>query len=365
MRFDLMQSLACPMCHGPLKLRESNLLAELITAGALTCAACHDYYPILDGIPRMLTYSTDVARRHASEQDDLVAGLLREGFRLPSAAPPEGEAAVLRNFSREWTNYQWTGESYWSTTPEHILRWIQYALGVERHPLKGQFVLEVGVGIGGIADALTKAEDCDIIGVDLSYAVDQAQRYFGRNPRLHLVQASAFALPFRPGTFDTVYSQGVLHHTYSTRAAFDRLAPLVKPDGMFYVWLYSKNEGRATLLRRTLMAVENVVRPVLARLPGQLQTVALLPVVPLYMLYQNVYRRARHGSSAAHYGINEALHAARDRLTPPFAHRHTYDEVAAWYREAGFRRLELLRDELLPDGVPNTMQTNVGVRGFH
>ena len=83
---------------------------------------------------------------------------------------------------------------------------------------------------------MSRAEDCEIVGMDLGYSVDQASRYFGRNPRLHIIQASVFALPFRPCTFDIVYSHGVLHHTYSTEAAFRKVAQLPKPNGgMLYV----------------------------------------------------------------------------------------------------------------------------------
>ena len=59
-----------------------------------------------------------------------------------------------------------------------------------------------------------------------------------------------------------------------------------------------------------------------------------------------------------------ALHAARDRLTPPFAHRHTYEEVAEWFVSEGYEDLELLRDETAPEGVPETYAINVGIRGF-
>jgi SAM-dependent methyltransferase/uncharacterized protein YbaR (Trm112 family) len=363
MWLNLLRWLVCPRCHGALALHHLGESGEAITTGAFTCDTCRVYYPVYNCVPRMLTYPTDVARRHATEHRVWVQNIL-DGYALPNDTPPKGEAGVLRNFSTEWTNYEWSGGTYWSTTPEYIARWMRFALGVQRHPMKGQLALEVGMGIGGIADALTQREDCQIVGVDLGYSVDRAQQIFGKNPRLHIVQASAFALPFRPATFDTVYSQGVLHHTYSTEEAFRRIAPLVKRDGMLYVWLYSKVGERKSPLRRILMAVEKVVRPVLAHLPAPLQTAALVPTVPLYLLYQNVYRRRRQGVAAARYGVNEALHAARDRLTPPFAHRHTYEEVAGWYAAAGYRRLEFLRDEPLPEGVPETMRIHVGIRGF-
>lgn len=66
----------------------------------------------------------------------------------------------------------------------------------------------------------------------------------------------------------------------------------------------------------------------------------------------------------ARYGWNEALHAARDRLTPPFAHRHTCEEVVGWFQSEAYQDLELLRDEQPPEGVPDIFPLNVGVRGF-
>jgi uncharacterized protein YbaR (Trm112 family) len=388
-RERLLRWLACPLCHGELELRtgaaqrqavgptdravldatmqidHDDEIAIDVVAGALVCAPCRVYYPIHNGIPRLLTYPTQVARVHAREQAPWIGEHLA-GLSLPSSDPPPGEPGVLRTFSTEWTGYQWSGSSYWDITPETMLRAKRFELGLAKHPLKNRLVLEVGIGIGGTADALSRAEDCELVGMDLSYAVDRARHYFGTNPRLHIVQASVFAPPFRAGTFDAVYTHGVLHHTYSTRAAFSQIAGLPKPaTGMLYVWLYSHEQARRTPLRRALMAVERVARPVLARLPGPVQTAFLLPTTPLYILYQNFYRRWKLGAQfTARYTWNEALHAARDRLTPPFAHRHTYEEVAAWFVAERYSRLELLRDEPRPEGIADMYTRNVGIRAF-
>src|SRR5262249_9478017 len=52
------------------------------------------------------------------------------------------------------------------------------------------------------------------------------------------IQCDLNALPFRDGSCDVVFSEGVLHHTDSTEKAFGRVARLVKPGGhlMFYVY---------------------------------------------------------------------------------------------------------------------------------
>jgi hypothetical protein len=106
------------------------------------------------------------------------------------------------------------------------------------------------------------------------------------------------------------------------------------------------------------------VRPVVSRMPSALQTTMLLPSLPFYVLYQNLYARKQIGKQyAASYGWNEALHAARDRLTPPFAFRHTYDEVVNWFQSHSYQDIAQLRHEPLPAGVPASYPLNIGVRG--
>lgn len=368
----LMQWLVCPICRGDLKLTakaDENHPADAAAAddvmfGAVTCAACRVYYPIWNGVPRMLTYPTPVVELHRQFAPAWIASHL-QGFKVPDREPPAGELRILRNFSTEWLGYEWTGKSYWNVTAENMLNCKRYELGVAPGDLKQKLLLEVGIGIGGTADALSRAEDCEVVGMDLGYAVDQARRYFGQNRRLHIVQASVFAPPFKAGSFDMVYSHGVLHHTYSTPKAFASLTRLPKAGhGILYIWVYSHAQEKATVLRRLLMMIEAAVRPVVSRLPTPVQTGLLLPALPFYLAYQNLYSRKSIGESyGARYGWNEALHAARDRLTPPFAFRHTYEEVVNWFRAQHYTDITQLRDEALPAGVPDSYPLNIGVRG--
>jgi SAM-dependent methyltransferase len=223
-------------------------------------------------------------------------------------------------------------------------------------------VLEAGIGIGGVADYVCREEKCELIGLDLGYAVDSAYRHFGKNPFLHLVQASVFAPPFAAQTFDFAYSFGVIHHTYSTQKAFENLARLPKPGGRLYVWVYSPYDEQRNGLRRTLMVLENIARPVLWRLPERAQTAALAPLVPAYMAVQWL-RSVRSDGTVVPYGFREALHAARDRFTPPFVHRHTEDEVSGWYESAGFDELTYTSRRQKPEFVPEALVACTGVCG--
>jgi uncharacterized protein YbaR (Trm112 family)/SAM-dependent methyltransferase len=383
MKTRLMDHLACPLDRTPLEVcewegttrdltREEEQKAEQlgiataglsreILAGVLINRERKLLYPIMDGVPRMLTFRTGVAADFQALHTSRLAAEFA-GYSLPNENSTPGEADILRTFSSEWVNYDWDGKAYWNLEPETWFRCMRFALDFDRSPAIGKLVLEAGIGIGGVADNVCRQEKCELIGLDLGHAVDGAYRHFGHNAFLHLVQASIFAPPFASATFDFVYSFGVIHHTFSTQAAFQSLARLPKKGGRLYVWVYSPFDEQRNLLRRGLMIAENLVRPALWRMPEQLQTVALAPVVPAYMAMQWLRSKRSDGSVIA-YGFREALHAARDRFTPPFVHRHTDDEVAAWFHSAGFGDLTYTSRREKPDFVPVSLVACTGVSG--
>lgn len=383
MKPRLLDHLVCPLDRTPLELRTwdstprtlnsaeaaradrlgiapAALETEVLT-GVLVNRARQLVYPIVRGVPRMLAFRTGIAEQFAAEH----AARLREelpGYELPRETSMPGEEDVLRTFSSEWLNYDWDGQAYWNLTPEAWFRCMRFALELDANPVRDQLVLEVGIGIGGVAHAMAAEEQAEVVGVDLGYAVDAAQRHFGMQPFLHIVQASAFAPPFRAATFDFVYSFGVIHHTFSTRTAFRSLQDLARPGGRMYIWVYSPFHEQRTPTRRVLMAMESAIRPWLWRLPEGAQAVVLAPIVPLYMGYQ-LARTWQEGPGYVRYGLREAFHAARDRFTPRYIHRHTEQEVAEWFREAGYDQLSFGSQRERPDWVPIAFTACTGVAG--
>src|SRR5258706_3244044 len=354
---DLM---ACPIDKSPLELLEwesvPNILSEEdikriiahglkpsafskeIVTGALLNRAQQIFYPIYRGVPRLLTFPTSLTQEFAKVHAKRLAHYV-PGFTLPQKMPPPGEEDVLRSFSKEWVDYDWNPRAYWNLSAEDMHRSMRFLLDLDRKPLKQKLALEVGIGIGGIADYVSRTEGCELVGVDLGYAVDAANKNFGKNLFLHIGQASVFALPFQEKVFDFVYSQGVIMATYSTRNALEQLARFPKDGGRLYVWACSHDDEDRTVERRVLMKIETAIRPLIWRLPDSVQTIALLPFIPLYVIRQNFYAR-RHDGRAATYGWREAMHAARDRFTPRYAHRHTEDELCKWFHDAGYSKLQ-------------------------
>lgn len=357
--------------HVPLTDAQAAQAAELgasresletrVVTGVLVNARKKLLYAIQGGVPRM-TVCTNAAvaeffRVHAERLANAYPGYV-----APTDRASPGEEDVLRSFSAEWTGYDWDGEVYWNLPVKTMFDCMEFMLDVKRRPLTGKRVLEVGMGVGGVAHHLCRTQRCELVGMDLGFAVDVAQRHFDEEPFFHVVQGSTFHPPFADESFDFVYSQGVIHHTHSTRAAFDVLRRLPKPGGRLYVWVYSHYNESRSVVRRAIMNLEKVWRPVCWRLPTKLQTVALWPVLPLYWVHQNLLVTAKDERQVK-YGYREALHAARDRFTPRFIWRHTDEEVAEWFSESGFDDVRVASLRPKPDFVPETFVTCVGVEG--
>src|SRR5215470_14185966 len=169
MKDSLLQHLVCPACHGTLTLTVEARDEQEIETGTLRCQPCAAEYAIVRGVPRFVP----------------------------------GDAYV-KNFSYQWNVHRTTQVDSLSGHQESR-RTFFVKTGFKEEGLKGQLVLDVGCGTGRFAEI---AAECgaEVIGIDLSYAVDAAYRNMGRRPGIHIVQADVFKLPFRPATFGAAYS---------------------------------------------------------------------------------------------------------------------------------------------------------------
>jgi hypothetical protein len=77
------------------------------------------------------------------------------------------------------------------------------------------------------------------------------------------------------------------------------------------------------------------------------------------------FNRLRRFSDASiqPYNFQRALHAARDRFTPEYAHRHDSGEVMTWFRAAGFEHVEAVDWREMPSADHDDYRRNTGVRG--
>jgi SAM-dependent methyltransferase len=84
----------------------------------------------------------------------------------------------------------------------------------------------------------------EVIGIDVSAAVDRAFANTAHLERAHVVQGDIFRLPLVRSTFDFAYSLGVLHHLPDTGQGLASLARHVRPGGTVITWLYAGGRGK-------------------------------------------------------------------------------------------------------------------------
>ena len=197
--------------------------------------------------------------------------------------------------------------------------------------LRGKLVLDAGIGAGRYSDIASRW-GADVVGVDLSYAVEAAHRNLGGRDNVWIAQADIGALPFRPGSFDAIFSIGVLHHTPDTRQYFQSLVPLLKPGGVIAIWVYPR-EGDYVVRQRWVRFVNKIP-------PGMFYTWCrwFVPWAserlsrPLVGALRRVFPFSTQG-----LGIENDILDTFDGYSPTFHGIHSPEEVEGWFADAGLR----------------------------
>jgi uncharacterized protein YbaR (Trm112 family)/ubiquinone/menaquinone biosynthesis C-methylase UbiE len=354
MKHRLLEFLCCPTCGGDLTLtafceeRVPTGNAEaghpggaggwetVVQEGCLSCRRCKVWYPILDYVPVLLTFPTKVQQRFSDRHRQLLEQL--GGYAMPNGKPEPGEESVQATFSDEWKQVSRNELSFLFTTEDLVeLNRQVWLRPLQKTRDEFKTVLNVGVGLGQETVAVQRAlGNTEIIGADLNFSLLNSGQLHRTTPRYHLVIASLFHLPFRRSSFDVVYSQGVLHHTYSTRAAFDCVADFVRPEGHLFIWVYALDshlipEGFKGVVLRAKRFVETILRPVVSRSPKLVRDAVFATLTAVLHLF--IKTTVLHKE---HWKLPNTNHGLRDWLSPRYAHRHSYNQVLEWFEQRSF-----------------------------
>jgi arsenite methyltransferase len=168
------------------------------------------------------------------------------------------------------------------------------------------------------------------------------------------VQGDVAHPPFRPGSFDVVFSEGVLHHTPSTKRSFDALVPLLVDGGELMIYVYRRKapirEFTDDYVRERLAGMSpeeawEALRPltqlgqVLAELEVEVEVPDDVPLLEIPAGRHDVQRLIYWHVAKLFWNPNmsfeENNHLNFDWYAPQYAWRHTEEEVRRWYAEAG------------------------------
>ncbi|MDQ1729776.1 MAG: hypothetical protein QOD33_1901 [Pyrinomonadaceae bacterium] len=310
MKQKLLDHLKCPDCHNAIRLAVVNAAegAELME-GQLACDSCRRTFPIVRGVPRFGATETLAADK----------------------------AATAENFGWQWQHFVQSDELY----ADQFLGWIAPV-----HPefFRDKLVLEGGCGKGRHTQVAAGWGAREIIGVDLSDAVETAFAATRQLPNAHIVQADIYQLPFAR-EFDYAFSVGVLHHLPDPRAGFRSLAAQVKAGGALSAWVYGAENNEW---------ITRFIDPLRTRFSSRIDRRALLhlsrlPTALVYLATKLVYgplnRSARGARLARHLFYNDYLNAISgfgwreqhtivfDHLVAPTSHYLRREEFEQWWRD--------------------------------
>ena len=315
MKRRLLDHLACPQCGRSLELHVERVESEEVLEGALACPDCSASFPIIRGIPRFVPKE------------------LSEEKRATAAA-----------FGYEWTHYSQLNDQYRA----EFLDWI--------HPLqpdafRDRVVLDAGCGKGRHARLAAEFGAREVIGIDLSDAVEAAYQNTRQLANVHIVQADIYHLPI-PATFELFYSIGVLHHLPDPKQGFLSLVRHLRPGGRAVIWVYGR-EGN--------WWIERIVNPVrihfTSRAPRAVtRALSFILSLPLYVALKLLYRPARkypwlkrllfysdYLCAISDYSFAENFWNVFDHLVAPTAFYHSRAEIEDWFASAGLSQVLITR----------------------
>lgn len=313
MKKSLIRLLRCPKCEKDnLNVEVKDSEDEEILSGSVSCT-CGHRWPISRGILR--TVASD---------------------------------SYVQSFSFEWQLHRKTQLD--NEKSDKSSRVFRYKTGIKPEDFAGKEVLDLGVGTGRYGDVIERAGG-KITGIDLSFAVETSMENIGRRSNANIIQGNVFELPFRPESFDLIYSIGVLHHTPDCKKAFLSLIPFLKPGGTIVIWVYDAHVWAPGSILETS---NRLWRSITTRLPSSLLYALCICELPLYFLkkipgfdqllhlilpgfvYHAIPKTNRHPM------IREHILDIFDWYSPKYQSKHTYPEVFSWFEEAGLNGIRIL-----------------------
>ena len=317
MKEKLLELLACPSCGGDILLAYASRYEDReIIEAVLTCRKCEREYKVERGVPRF-------ASLDKIEQD---------------------KAETAENFGWQWTHFTQEDKKY----ADQFLGWIQ---PVKPEFFAGKMILEGGCGKGRHTSLAASWGAKEIVGIDLSAAVETAFQATRDLPNAHVVQADIYKLPFKK-VFDYAFSVGVLHHTPDPKKSFVSLASKVKKGGALSAWIYGAENNEW---------ITNYINPIRTSFTSKMKQPTLyqlskLPTLGVFLASKLIYKPANAMSKPlagklfyndylnhlSTFGWREQHNIVFDHLVAPTAFYISRAEFENWWQEIEANNVKII-----------------------
>ena len=227
------------------------------------------------------------------------------------------------------------------------MNFLNYIYPVKPQFFEGKIGLDAGCGFG--RHLFYAAEfGAEMIGVDLSEAVEAAYRNTKHLPNVHIIQADIYNLSFRDNSFDFIYSIGVLHHLPDPKEGFKSLLPLLKSGGAIFIWVYSTARPGLNYLIELIRKVTTKIpyKPLkyLCFLAASLEWILLIKPYKILSTKSISKNLINHIAPSriklyAQYPFQVSYADWFDRLSAPIRFYYSEDDIRQWFEEANLRNI--------------------------
>jgi SAM-dependent methyltransferase/uncharacterized protein YbaR (Trm112 family) len=352
MNKKLLKNIICPSCKNDFELVQSineheaklqfggNLSDQEIITGILKCK-CGNIFPVIEGVPRLLEggiFRFPEFIKKFSGQINTICGTEITGNSLLSNDIEEDDYENIRkSFSQEWGIFDYNEDKTWGWSIEERKKIFLDDINLQPQELVGKRLLDAGCGNGSLTAALSDF-GLEMVGLDLNDGLGIAylnRAKFGKKAIecVQFIQGNIIKPPFKEETYDIVYSSGVIHHTPSSKGAFESLSHMVKKNGRLYVWVYGK---RAFPIRLFFAIGHNFKRFISLK---SLMKVCVFSA-PLYKILADIMNKFNFIQFRPRT-VREITLDLFDSFAPRYNHWHTAGEVRSWFEEFGFQNIKI------------------------
>jgi uncharacterized protein YbaR (Trm112 family)/SAM-dependent methyltransferase len=324
-----------------------------IINGELICESCGVVYPIENGIPRILSPELRTISGHMGRGNPK-SDIRLNGF-IDQIAPVKDKSNMFQriqlanqsNYGYEWQTFNHEYEGW-----ERIYK--NYYVSEDSTYFKGKLGFDAGCGMGRYS-LVPVSKGAEMVGVDLSNAIEAAYAKSLSIPTFHVIQGDIYNLPFRDNYFDFTQTLGVIHITPDPEEALLSIKEKVRTEGKVFIYVYP-NFKDENALKYYLLKLVNQMRKITVKIPSNYLywlLFLMLPIVLVFLYFPSWVLWHIPGmkrlSTLLPYNyeqyqgrkIRDIHMNLFDRFGNPVERRYSRAEMEKWMNSVGFKKYSL------------------------
>ena len=349
MKKELLRILCCPICKADFQISITEEVKHEIKEGELICSSGHKF-PIIRSVPRLL-----------------VEQALQEN---------KGSKQVNKSFGDKWKYLPAKGKNKttWEQSFAMLRNWVDQKYGYEdKEDFKElisprNYILDAGCGLAREAINFSKYNSSGmIVGLEFSDCADEAYENCKNVHNIQIVQGDIMNLPFKNDSFDYIFSEGVIHHTYSTEKALEFLSHSLQPKGEIAIYVYKKKAAireftddyiRDQVKDLSLEECYKVCEPItklgkaLSDLNVEFEVPEDIPVLGIQKGKYNLQRFFYYNMLKCFWNntmsYEENVLIGVDWFHPVFAWRQTPEQVREWCKN---NKIQIIHEDICGAGI--------------